>query len=302
MIKKLIVIEGPTASGKTALAIVLATHFNTEIVSADSRQFYKEMSIGTAKPSLDEQAGIVHHFIDSHTIHDPLTSAAYEREALAVLETIFEKHDVAILVGGSGMFIDALCNGLDDIPANLAVRAEWDERLKTEGIEALQKALQEVDPDFYAQVDLQNPMRIIRALEVFELTGKPFSTFKAFTPKKRFFEIQKFVIDLPRETLYNRINQRVDNMIQQGLVEEAKSLHPFKHIQALNTVGYTELFAYFDHTTDLETAIELIKRNSRRYAKRQLTWFRRDASAIWLDANELNEQVNEVISHLKPTR
>lgn len=281
---------------------MLATHFNTEIVSADSRQFYKEMSIGTAKPSLDEQAGIVHHFIDSHTIHDPLTSAAYEREALAVLETIFEKHDVVILVGGSGMFIDALCNGLDDIPANLAVRAEWDERLKTEGIEALQKALQEVDPDFYAQVDLQNPMRIIRALEVFELTGKPFSTFKAFTPKKRFFEIQKFVIDLPRETLYNRINQRVDKMMEQGLLEEAKSLQPFKHIQALNTVGYTELFAYFDHTTDLETAIELIKRNSRRYAKRQLTWFRRDASAIWLDANEMKEQLNEVISHLKLTR
>lgn len=280
------------------MSIALATHFHTEIVSADSRQFYKEMSIGTAKPSLEEQANIPHHFIDSHSIHEPLTSAVFEREALAVLETIFAKHDVAILVGGSGMFIDALCNGLDDIPADLSVRAQWDERLKNEGIEVLQAALREVDPDFYAQVDLQNPMRIIRALEVFQLTGKPFSSFKAFTPKKRFFEIQKFVIDLPRETLYNRINQRVDKMMEQGLLEEAKSLQPFQHIQALNTVGYTELFAYFDHATDLETAIELIKRNSRRYAKRQLTWFRRDASAIWLKATELNEQVKEVISYL----
>lgn len=284
------------------MSIALATHFNTEIVSADSRQFYKEMSIGTAKPSLDEQANIPHHFIDSHSIHEPLTSAVFEREALAVLEMIFTKNDVAILVGGSGMFIDALCNGLDDIPADLEVRAQWDERLKNEGIEVLQETLREVDPDFYAQVDLQNPMRIIRALEVYQLTGKPLSSFKAFTPKKRFFEIQKFVIDLPRETLYNRINQRVDHMIEQGLLEEAKSLQVFQHIQALNTVGYTELFAYFDHTIDLETAIELIKRNSRRYAKRQLTWFRRDTSAIWLKATELSEQVNEVISHLKPAR
>jgi len=294
----LIVIEGPTASGKTALGIALAKHFGTVVVSADSRQFYKETRIGTAKPSPEEQAGIPHFFVDSHSIQNPLTSAGFEQEALAVLEQEFQQHEVILLVGGSGMFIDALCYGLDNIPHDPIVKAALNLQFENEGIAPLLSELQVADPVYYNRADLQNPLRIIRALEVVRITGKPFSDFHAFTPQQRPFEIVKFVIDLPREVLYDRINRRVDLMFEQGLLAEAQSLYAHKHLQSLNTVGYTELFNYFDGKTDLAEATELIKRNTRRYAKRQLTWFRRDEKAIWMQENELDQQVKFILSHL----
>lgn len=298
IIKKLIVIEGPTASGKTALGVALAKYWNTIVVSADSRQFYKETSIGTAKPSKEEQDGILHYFVDSHSIHEPLTSAQYEKQALKILEKEFEDHEVILMVGGSGLFIDALCHGLDDIPNDEKVKnqliAEFDEK----GLEPLLKELEKNDPVFFAKTDQQNPVRIIRALEVIRISGKPFSSFQAFNPKQRPFERIKFVIDLPRELLYERINLRVDRMLQNGLLQEVESLIPYQHLQALNTVGYSELFDYFDGKITLEEAIELIKRNSRRYAKRQLTWFRRDKNAVWISEVEKEKQLEMIISNV----
>lgn len=297
-IPKLIVIEGPTASGKTALGIALAKHFGTVVVSADSRQFYKETSIGTAKPTVAEQDGITHFFVDSHSIHDSVTSARFEQEALAVLEQEFQKHEVILLVGGSGMFIDALCYGLDNIPHDAAIKAALNHEFEHGGIAPLLAELKLADPVYYDRVDQQNPLRIIRALEVIRLTGKPFSDFHAFKPQQRSFEIIKFVIDLPREVLYDRINRRVDAMLEQGLLAEAHALYADRHLQSLNTVGYTELFDFFDGKTDLAEATEHIKRNTRRYAKRQLTWFRRDEKAIWMQENECGQQVKFILSHL----
>jgi tRNA dimethylallyltransferase len=297
-IPKLIVIEGPTASGKTALGIALAKHFNTVVVSADSRQFYRETAIGTAKPGLEEQDGIRHYFVDSHSIHEPLTAARYEQEALAVLETAFQHHEIVLMVGGSGMFIDAVCYGLDNIPHDAAVKALLNAEFEQNGLEPLLVELQVADPVFHARVDLQNPVRIIRALEVIRITGQPFSDFHAFTPQQRPFEILKFVIDLPREVLYDRINRRVDLMLQQGLLAEVESLVPFKQLQSLNTVGYSELFDYLAGQTDIAEATALIQRNTRRYAKRQLTWFRRDEKAVWMPETELDQQVAFIVSRI----
>jgi tRNA dimethylallyltransferase len=287
--KTLLVITGPTATGKTAAAVEIAQRLNTEIVSADSRQFYREMSIGTAKPSAEELSAVKHHFIDSHSIHDNFTVGNFEKEGLAAIESLFQQHDVVLLVGGSGLFIKAICDGFDELPqAAAGVRETLNEAFNAHGINFLQEKLKAVDPTYYHQVDLNNPQRLIRALEVYESTGKPFSSYRTAPVNARPFNIVKIGLTLPREQLYDRINKRVDQMVAQGLVEEVRSLLPYRHLNALNTVGYSELFDYFDGKIGLDTAIDLIKQNTRRFAKRQLTWFRKDTSIQWYNPIELS--------------
>lgn len=286
-LKTLIVIAGPTASGKTAMAIELANKLKTEILSADSRQFYKEMAIGTAKPTPEELKQAKHHFIDSHSITEIFSVGDFERQGLAVIENIFKIHDTTIMVGGSGLYIKAICEGFDELPtASPEIRSRLNREFEERGITYLQEILKLADPVYYGQVDLNNPQRLIRALEVFEHTGVPLSAYRKSATNPRPFRIIKIGIDLPREVLYQRINQRVDEMIQQGLVEEVSTLLPHRHLNALNTVGYSELFDYFDGKTDLETAIALIKQNTRRFAKRQMTWFRKDKEIRWLRPGE----------------
>ncbi len=285
-VKTLIVIAGPTAVGKTAVAIELAKKLKAEIISADSRQFFKEMSIGTAKPTDVELSQAEHHFINSHSITENFSVGDFEKQVLALLEIIFQKHDTVILVGGSGLYIKAICEGFDELPtASPQIRESLNLEFKEKGIVYLQEKLKLADPVYYQQVDLNNPQRIIRALEVTESTGKPFSSYRKAETNKRPFQIIKIGLNLPREVLYQRINQRVDDMITQGLVEEARSLLPYRDLNALNTVGYAELFDYFDGKTDLKTAVELIKQNTRRFAKRQLTWFRKDEEIKWMSAD-----------------
>lgn len=287
--KKLIVIAGPTAVGKTATAIRLAQQLKTEIISADSRQFYNEMSIGTAKPDAEELSQAKHHFINSHSITDNFTVGDFEKEALLLLDELFKTHDQLIMVGGSGLFIQAVTQGFDNLPAaNPEIREKLNQEFAEKGIEHLQQKLKEADPDYYNKVDLNNPQRLIRALEVFQATGKSFSSYRKATVNTRPFESIKIVLDLPREELYDRINRRVDIMIEQGLVEEVHSLLPYRQLNALNTVGYSELFDYFDGKTDLPAAIDLIKQNTRHFAKRQLTWFRKDKEMKWLNAASEN--------------
>lgn len=281
----LIVVAGPTAVGKTAAAIKLAQHFNTVVVSADSRQFFREMNIGTAKPDESELAAAKHYFINSHSISESFSVGDFEKQGLALLDELFKVYDKVILAGGSGLYIKAICEGFDDLPvADISVREKLNQQLEKEGITPLQKKLQQVDPDYYTQVDLNNPQRIIRALEVFETSGKPFSSYRNATVNKRPFNIIKLALDMPREKLYERINLRVDLMVKQGLVEEVKSLLLYRELNALNTVGYSELFNYFDGKTSLDEALLLIKQNTRRFAKRQLTWFRKDKDFVWFDA------------------
>jgi len=281
----LIVIAGPTASGKTAAAIQLANYFNTVILSADSRQFYREMSIGTAKPSAAELAAAPHYFIDSHSITEPFSVGDFEKQCLQLLNELFKVHHVIILAGGSGLYIKAITEGFDDLPsADAATRDKLNNELAEKGIITLQERLKDVDPAYYNEVDINNPQRIIRALEVFETTGKPFSSYRTAIANKRPFHIIKLGLDMERALLYNRINQRVEIMVEQGLVNEVKSLLPYRHVNALNTVGYSEIFDYFDAKTDLPAAVAAIKQNTRRFAKRQLTWFRKDKEMIWLNA------------------
>ncbi|RVT99872.1 tRNA (adenosine(37)-N6)-dimethylallyltransferase MiaA [Mucilaginibacter limnophilus] len=283
--KTLIVVTGPTAVGKTAAAIRVAQHYDTAIISADSRQFFKEMSIGTAKPDADELAAAKHYFIDSHSVTEDFSVGDFERKALQLLDELFKTHDVVILAGGSGLYINAVCEGFDDLPKPAeGVRERLNEELENNGIEYLQEKLKAADPDYYTQVDLNNPRRLVRALEVFETTGKPFSSYRVSAQNKRPFNIINIALNMPREQLYERINRRVDIMIEQGLVEEVRSLLPYRRLNALNTVGYSEIFDYFDGKTDLDTAISLIKQNTRRFAKRQLTWFGRDKEINWVDA------------------
>lgn len=296
--KTLIVVAGPTAVGKTEAAIGLAQHFGTVVVSADSRQFFREMSIGTAKPSAEELAAAKHYFIDSHSITESFSVGDYEKQALALLDELFKTHDTVILAGGSGLYIKAVCEGFDDLPtAPPQIREGLNNELNEHGIQHLQEKLKTADPDYYHKVDLNNPQRLIRALEVFETTGKPFSSYRVAAVNKRAFKSIKLVLNMPRETLYDRINRRVDMMVQQGLIDEARALLPYRHLNALNTVGYSELFDYFDGKTDLETAIALIKQNTRRFAKRQLTWFKRDEDAVWIHAggDDVLQQLLSVI-------
>lgn len=297
--KTLIVVAGPTAVGKTAAAIKLAQHFDTVVVSADSRQFFREMSIGTAKPDESELAAAEHYFINSHSITESFSVGDFEKQGLSLLDELFKTHDHVILAGGSGLYIKAICEGFDDLPvADISVREQLNLQLEKEGITTLQEKLQQVDPDYYTQVDLNNPQRIIRALEVFETTGKPFSSYRNATVNKRPFNIIKLALDMPREKLYERINQRVDLMVKQGLIEEVTALLPYRQFNALNTVGYTELFDHFDGKTSIDEALLLIKQNTRRFAKRQLTWFRKDKDFIWFDAGA-PDVINQMIKTIE---
>ena len=295
MKKKLIVIEGPTASGKTALGVELAKYFNTVIISADSRQFYKELEIGTAKPTLEEQQGIKHYFIDSHSLEDEVSSGRYANEVDELLQDLFLVHDIVLMVGGSGMFIDAVCIGLDQIPSSQVIRSNLNKEFEEKGIEPLLIELRKKDVTFFENVDKSNPVRIIRALEAIRSSGKTMTELRTQTVKKHNFEIQRFVINHPRKHLYERINSRVDQMIKNGLLDEVKSVYNRKGINTLKTVGYSEMFSFLDGEITIERAVELIKQNTRRYAKRQLTWFRRHADAIWLDSIDLEGMVLEVI-------
>ncbi|MBB6239540.1 tRNA dimethylallyltransferase [Pedobacter sp. AK013] len=291
--KTLISIVGPTAIGKTALAIQLAQHFGTEIISADSRQFFKEMEIGTAKPNAAELAAAKHHFINSHAVSQLFSTGDFEVEGLKILEEIFQNHDLAIMVGGSGLYVNALINGLDEMPdIDLAIRERLNKQFEEEGLTVIQNQLSELDPEYFAKVDQQNPQRMIRGLEVFLSTGQKLSSMLSATKKERPFNIIKIGLNTDRAVLYDRINRRVDQMIADGLVDEVKSLIPFKKYNALNTVGYSELFDYLDGKSSLVDAIASIKQNTRRFAKRQLTWFRRDDELVWFEPHQSAEIIN----------
>ena len=281
-VKKLIVLLGPTASGKTALAIQLAQRLKTEIISADSRQIYREMDIGTAKPSVEELAAVKHHFINTHSITEVYDAGQYGRDALALIETLFKRFDTLILCGGSGLYLKAVIDGFDDMPdIPDGVRKKINEAYETHGLSWLQEQVEKADPEFFAQVDKKNPHRLIRALELNQVTGQVMSTFRKSKKKEHDFEIIKIGLDPDREELYQRIDQRMDIMIAAGLFEEAERLYPLRNHNALQTVGYQEIFGFMDGLYDRDEAIRLLKRNSRRYAKRQLTWFKRDPEIRW---------------------
>lgn len=286
--KKLIVVAGPTAVGKTAVAIDIARHFGASIVSADSRQIFREMTIGTAKPSVTERAGIPHYFIDSHSVGEDYDAARYATDALEVIEDLFAKHDFAILTGGSGLYIKGVCEGFDDMPeVPDELRRRLMEHYERKGIGWLQQQLQEQDPDAFARLDQKNPHRLIRALEVKMHSGESILSYRRSIKKEHAFDIVKIGLDLPREELYQRIDQRMDRMIEQGLVDEARALYPMRHLNALQTVGYQEIFSYMDGEYDFEECVRLLKRNSRRYAKRQLTWFRKDPAFKWFSPGDV---------------
>ncbi|RZK38690.1 MAG: tRNA (adenosine(37)-N6)-dimethylallyltransferase MiaA [Pedobacter sp.] len=294
--KTLIVIVGPTAIGKTSLAIRLANYYNSEIISADSRQFFIEMNIGTAKPSKEELAAAKHHFIDSHNVNTLFSTGDFEVEALKLMEQLFLKHPILIMLGGSGLYIDSVCKGLDDLPEiDLEIRKQLNAQFDEEGIELIRTQLRLVDPEYFEKVDQSNPQRMIRGLEMYLSTGKKLSSLLTSSKKERPFNIVKVGLNTDREIVYDRINRRVDAMMDEGLLDEVKSLLPYRHLNALNTVGYSELFDYLDGKVDLHTAVAMIKQNTRRFAKRQLTWFRRDEDTVWFEP----EQINEVISYLE---
>lgn len=286
--KRLVVIVGPTAVGKTALAFRVAKLLKTEIVSADSRQFYRETEVGTAKPEKYMLEEVRHHFVNSLSIKEEYTAGQFEREALQVLTSIFKTNNQAVLVGGSGLYVQAVCKGLDDMPEIKAgIREKWNEIAAQQGLEIVQAFVEKGDPDFYAVVDRKNPARLIRAAEVIESTGKPFSQFRTRSVQApRLFSTIKIGLTDEREVLYRRIDERMNKMIENGLFEEAERLFPKRHLQALRTVGYQEIFGYMEGKYDKEEAVRLLKRNSRRYAKRQLTWFRKDAEIKWFERGE----------------
>jgi tRNA dimethylallyltransferase len=286
--KTCIVICGPTASGKTDIAIDIAKQFNTQIISADSRQCFKELGIGVAKPSLEQLSAIHHYFVNSHCIAENISAADFEQYALASINEIFKTNDVAVMVGGTGLYIKAFCEGLDDI-AKIApiIKSKIIENYNANGIAWLQEKIKEEDFLYFEKGEIQNPQRMMRALEVIRNTGKSIIAHQQKVKKERDFNIIKIGIDIPRPTLYERINTRVDKMIAQGLEKEARVLYPQKDLNALQTVGYRELFDYFEDKTTLEKAVELIKQNTRHYAKRQMTWFKKDEDIIWLKAEEV---------------
>jgi tRNA dimethylallyltransferase len=290
--KTLIVIVGPTAIGKTAMAIKVANEFNTEILSADSRQFYKEMEIGTAKPDINELNAAKHHFINSHSVNQLFSTGDFEIEALKTIDQIFKDHDLAIMVGGSGLYVNAVVNGLDEMPEiDLSIREKLNKQFEEEGIKSIQEQLENHDPEYFAKVDQQNPQRMIRGLEVFLSTGKKLSSMLSATKKQRSFKMIKIGLNTDRAILYEQINARVDKMMSLGLLEEVKSLLPYKSNNALNTVGYSELFDFLDHKISLQEAISSIKQNTRRFAKRQLTWFRRDDEINWFEPGDTDQVI-----------
>lgn len=300
--KTLIAIVGPTAVGKTAMAISLAQYFKTEIISADSRQFYREMSIGTAKPEAAELAAAPHHFINSHHITQDYSAGDFEREALAKLDELFRQHDVVVMVGGSGLFVRALCEGLDDLPkAGAEVRERLNSELADLGLEVMKERLQIIDPAYFEVADVDNPQRVVRALEVFEATGKPMSMFHKKEVEKRPFDILTIGLNMDRTALYERINSRVDHMMEAGLLAEVESLLPYKMKPALLTVGYAELFDFLDGKQSLSEAVDKVKQNSRRYAKRQITWFKKYGNTHWFQPSETMDIIRFIESQLAET-
>jgi len=293
----LVVVTGPTATGKTSIAIRLAQQFSCEIISADSRQFYKEMQIGTAMPSPEELTAIPHHFIGHLSIHDEYNIGRFETDALSKLEQLFHKSRFTIMVGGSGLYIRAVCHGIDLLPeTGQGVRQDLNRLYASDGVQALAGKLKMLDPIYYEQVDRNNPVRLIRALEVCLSSGLPYSSFRNQTHKTRSFKTIKIGIDLSKQELNSRIGQRVDTMINKGLVEEARRLYPFRNLNALNTVGYKELFEYFDGKLTLPVAIEQIKLHTRQYAKRQRTWFRKDKEIHWFDPGDTEGIQNCIVN------
>lgn len=298
MNKLLLSIVGPTAIGKTTLSIKLANAFNTEIISADSRQFFKEMSIGTAAPSTEELTAAKHHFIHHKSIQDNYNVGAFEKDALNLLHQLYQNHDVVIMVGGSGMYVDAVTKGLDDFPdVDASIRETLNKQLHEQGLPYLQNQLKELDATSYTNIAIDNPHRVIRALEICLGSGKPYSSFLNKKNNNRNFKTITIGLTANRDIIYNRINQRVDIMMQQGLLDEVKSLIPFKSLNALNTVGYKELFYYLEGEWTLDFAVSEIKKNTRRFAKRQLTWFKKDENTLWFDyltsADSIVEKINE---------
>jgi len=300
MAKTLIVLLGPTGVGKTDLSIRIARHYNTEITSSDSRQVYREMRIGTAVPEEEQLKAVKHHFIHSHSIHDYFSSWECEQKTLALLKDQFKDKDQMLMVGGSMMYIDAVCNGIDLIPTiSPEIRKEVCDRYEEKGLEALQAELKELDPIFYEQVDLQNAKRVVHAVEVCLMSGKPYSSLRTNKTKERDFKIIKIGLNRDRAELYDRINQRVDIMVKEGQIEEAKALFEFRDLNSMNTVGYKELFEHFKGHISLDKSIELIKRNSRHYAKRQLSWFRRDEKIQWFHPDQEDEIIAYLDSQIK---
>jgi len=294
--KRIIVIAGPTAVGKTELSIDVAKHFNTVILSADSRQFYKELEIGTAKPSPEELARVKHYFINSLSIHDTYNVAQYERDALSLLNELFQTYNTVVVTGGSGLYIKALCEGMDDMPTvSEEIREKWNLLREEKGLAFLQDQVKTIDPDYFEIVDQHNSIRLTRAMEVYEASGKNMTYWRSKNKASdRPFEIIKIALERPREELYQRIDLRMDLMIEEGLFEEAKEFYAYKSLNALQTVGYTEIFNYLDGKYNKEEAVRLLKRNSRRYAKRQLTWFKKDKEFKWFHP----EQVDQIIQAL----
>lgn len=289
----LYVICGPTAVGKTDLAIELAEKLQTEIISADSRQLYREIPIGTAQPTAEQLNRVKHHFIAERSLEEDYNAGMFGRDALRLLDQLFQQHDAVVCCGGTGLYIKALCDGLDDLPeADEELRNQLTERLETEGLASLQQQLQQLDPVHFAKMDVQNPQRVVRALEVCLSTGKPFSSFHGGEKVQRPFRIIRIGLELPREELYDRINRRVEVMLESGWLEEAKAVFEKRHLNALNTVGYKELFAHLEGEMTLPEAIEKIKTNTRRFAKRQMTWFKKDENIRWMQRPSVSDLIN----------
>lgn len=292
----LLVLLGPTGVGKTNISLQLAEQFGCPIVSSDSRQFYRELKIGTAAPSGDQLRRVKHYFIGSHSIQDEYNAGQYELDAIRLLDELFKVHNVVMLVGGSMMYIDAVCNGMDDIPSvDAETRVYWQKQYAEVGLEFIQHELKRLDPVHYDQVDIQNPKRVIHALEICSMTGKPYSDLRTGQRKLRNFNILKIGLNRPRPELYERINTRVDEMMAEGLLQEAEKFYQFRQLNTLNTVGYKELFEYMDGNWTLDFAVSMIKQDTRRYAKRQLTWFNRDKEILWFQPDELESKIELVV-------
>ena len=293
--KTLIVITGPTAVGKTALCLDIAQHFGIPIINADSRQIYKELKIGTASPTSEQLSKVKHYFVGSLSLNDYYSASLFEQQTLEILEREFSTSNYALMAGGSMMYIDAVCNGIDDIPTvDDNTREALKARLSSEGLEILVQELKELDPEYYEIVDKQNPRRVVHGLEICLMTGKTYTSFRKREKKQRPFRIVKIGLNREREELYNRINQRVDQMMAEGLLEEAKSLYPMRQMNALNTVGYKEMFAYLDGTWTLEEAVERIKGNTRRYARKQLTWYKKDEQIKWFHPDDKEKIISYI--------
>ena len=295
--KTLIVITGPTAVGKTQLCLDIARHFDIPIINADSRQIYKELSIGTAQPSAEEQQLVRHYFVGTLSLQDYYSASLFETQVIDLLGTLFQQSDFALMAGGSMMYIDAVCDGIDDIPTiDDETRATMKRRLAEEGLSKLCEELQRLDPEYYAIVDRQNPKRVIHALEICTMTGRTYTSFRKRDKKERPFRIVKIGLNREREELYRRINARVDEMMQRGLLTEAESMYPLRHLNALNTVGYKELFEYLNGCWSLDEAVERIKGNTRRYARKQLTWYKKDPQIRWFHPDQKKEIIDYIIT------